>query len=158
MLFRSNLLDVPKNLTAYVNYRLLVELCKIFREQRSERVLKKLKEYGTIKESSPELEELIKLAGSYADDFDKPSKVEIQLDEKTRNGLKQLIDLLLSETEQTDIQNSIYQIARNCDVQPRDFFKVLYQIILASDRGPKIGPFIIDIDRKKVAQTLSQYL
>ena len=153
-----NLLNVPRNPMPYVNYRLLVELCKIFREERSEHVLKKLKEYGTIKESSAELEELVKLAGNYADDFDKPSKVEIQLDEKTRKGLKQLVDLLLSETEPLDIQNSIYQIAKNCDLQPKDFFRILYQIILASERGPKIGPFIVDIGRKKVAQTLSQYL
>jgi lysyl-tRNA synthetase class 1 len=57
-----------------------------------------------------------------------------------------------------DLQNSIYQIAKNVGIQPKDFFKTLYQIILASDRGPKIGPFIIDIGRKKVANTLTEYL
>jgi len=63
-----------------------------------------------------------------------------------------------TESEPIDLQNSIYQIAKDNGVQPKDLFKVLYQIILASDRGPKIGPFIIDIGRKKVAQTLSEYL
>ena len=66
--------------------------------------------------------------------------------------------MLSTESEPIDLQNSIYQIAKDNGVQPKDLFKVLYQIILASDRGPKIGPFIIDIGRKKVAQTLSEYL
>ncbi len=153
-----NLLNVPKNSSTYVNYRLLVQLCKIFREERSKRVIKKLIEYGTIKESAPELEALVSLAGRYADDFDKPSKVEVHLDETTKKTIKALVEILSSESEPADLQNSIYQIAKNNSIQPKDFFKTLYQIILASDRGPKIGPFVIDIGRKKVAQTLSEYL
>ena len=153
-----NLLNVPKNPTSYVNYRLLVQLCKLFREDRNQHVVKKLIEYGTIKESSPEIDNLINLAGKYADDFDKPTKVEIQIDEITKKSLKELMTLLLSDSDPTDLQNSIYQIAKNNGVQPKDFFKTLYQIILASDRGPRIGPFITDIGRKKVAQTLLEYL
>src|SRR3989304_6629285 len=153
-----NLLDIPKNPSPYVNYRLLVQLCTIFREQRSQHVIKKLIEYGTIKESTPEMEELISLAGNYADDFDKPSKVEIQLDEKNKQAIKNIVDMLTAEDEPLDLQNSIYQIAKNVGLQPKDFFKTLYQIILASDRGPKIGPFIIDIGRKKVAHVLSEHL
>jgi lysyl-tRNA synthetase class 1 len=149
---------VPKNPGIYVNYRLLVQLCTIFREQRNQHVIKKLIEYGTIKESTPEIEELVRLAGNYADDFDKPSKVEVQLDETTKKAIKNLVDILSSENEPVDLQNTIYQIAKNGGLQPKDFFKTLYQIILASDRGPKIGPFIIDIGRKKVAQALSEHL
>ena len=37
-------------------------------------------------------------------------------------------------------------------------FKILYQIILGTSRGPKIGPFISDIGRKQVAKTLSEYV
>jgi lysyl-tRNA synthetase class 1 len=153
-----NLLNVPKNSSSYVNYRLLVQLCKIFREQRNHHVIKKLIEYGTIKEPTPELEELLKLAGKFADDFDRPAKIVIHLDETIKKAVKELVKVLSSESEPADLQNSIYQIAKNSGVQPKDFFRILYQIILASDRGPKIGPFIMDIGRKKVAQTLSEYL
>ncbi len=80
------------------------------------------------------------------------------IDENTKKSLKELADVLSSDNEPVDLQNTIYQIAKSNAVQPKDFFKTLYQIILASDRGPKIGPFIIDIGRKKVAQTLLEYL
>src|SRR5437879_1752174 len=151
------LLKTPKTPMPYVNYRLMVQLCKIFRENRNQLVIKKLIDYGTIKESSPEIDELINLAGRYADDFDMPTKVEVQIDEITKKSLKELAKVLSSDNEPIDLQNDIYQIARSNGVQPKDFFKILYQIILASDRGPKIGPFIIDIGRKKVAQTILEY-
>ena len=153
-----NLLNPPKNQSPYVNYRLLIQLSKIFREARISRVTKKLIEYGTIKESSPEVEELITLAGNYADDFDKPTKVEVQIDDTFKIALSELSTLLSSEEEPGDLQNSIYQIAKNNGIQPKDFFKILYQIILASDRGPKLGPFILDIGRKKIAGSISEYL
>lgn len=153
-----NLLKTPKNQRPYVNYRLLIQLCKIFREDRITRVTKKLIEYGTIKESSPEIEELITLAGNYADDFDKPTKVEIQIDYLSKNALSELVTILSSEVEPDDLQNSIYKIAKEKGMQPKDFFKTLYQIILASDRGPKLGPFILDIGRKKVASSISEHL
>src|SRR5438445_300896 len=153
-----NLLNPPKSPKPYVNYRLLIQLCKIFREDRISRITKKLIEYGTIKESSPEVEELITLAGNYADDFDKQTKVEVKIDDISKKALSELASVLSSEDESTDLQNVIYQIAKNNGVQPKDFFRILYQIILASDRGPKLGPFIHDIGRKKVALTISEYV
>ncbi|MDE1866298.1 MAG: lysine--tRNA ligase [Thaumarchaeota archaeon] len=148
----------PSSPTPYVNYRLLVQLCKIFREDRTSKVTKKLIEYGTMKEPSSEIDELITLAGNYADDFDKPTKVEVQIDAMTKKTLSELASILSAEKEPEDLQNTIYNIAKSNGVQPKDFFRILYQIILAAERGPKIGPFILDIGRKKVASTISEYL
>ena len=76
----------------------------------------------------------------------------------TKKSLTELTNALNSELELEDIQNTIYQIAKSNDVQPKDFFRILYQIILGTSRGPKIGPFISDIGRKKVAKTISEYI
>ena len=153
-----NLLNPPKEPSPYVNYRLLIELSKIFKENRTELVMKKLIDYGVIKNSTPEIEELITIAGNYSDEFDEQEKIDIQIDEIVKKALKELADVLAAEDEPEDLQNTIYQIAKKNNVQPKDFFKILYQIILSTTRGPKIGPFIADIGRKKVAQTLSSYL
>jgi lysyl-tRNA synthetase class 1 len=152
-----NLLSPPKESSTHVNYRLLIELSKIFKEDRSQRVMKKLLDYGVIKESQPEIEKIIELAGNYADEFDQQEKTEIEIDDLTKKALLELTGALDAEEEPEDIQNTIYQIAKSNDVQPRDFFKTLYQIILGTSRGPKIGPFISDIGRKKVAKTISEY-
>ncbi len=153
-----NLLNPPKNPSPYVSYRLLIELARIFKDDRVERISKKLIDYGVIKESSSEVEELIGLAGNYSDDFEEQEKIEIQLDETIKKALKELSELLISDSEPEDLQNAIYQIAKSNDVQPKEFFRILYHIILNTNRGPKIGPFILDIGRKKVGQTIQNYI
>ena len=152
-----NLLDPPKTPSPYVSYRLLIELSKIFKEQRKERVSKKLIDYGVVKEIQPEIEELIELAGNYADDFDVQEKVEITLDDSTKKALGVLTKILKTE-KPDDLQNTIYQVAKSNDVQPRDFFRTLYQIILNTNRGPKIGPFIEDIGTQHVGEMIQNHL
>ncbi len=153
-----NLLNPSKNPSPHVSYRLLIELSKIFKENRTELVMKKLIDYGVLKNREPKTEELITMAGNYADKFDQREKMDIQIDELTKKALKELSEILGSKDEPEDLQNVIYQIAKKNNVQPKDFFKILYQIILSTTRGPKIGPFIADIGRKKVAQILSSYV
>jgi len=154
-----NLLNPPKQSSIHINYRLLIELTKIFKEDRNERVMKKLIDYGVIKNPETEVEKLIEIAGNYSDEFDEQEKIAVELDDTSKKALDKLVKALQAEEEpEEDIQNTIYQIAKANDVQPKDFFKILYQIILGTSRGPKIGPFITDIGRKQVAKTLSEYL
>ena len=153
-----NLLNPPKNPSTHVSYRLLIELANIFKDERKERVMKKLIDYGAIKDEAPEIKELITLAGNYADDFGQGEKIELQIDDIIKKALGELSQMLEADNEPDDLQNAIYQIAKSNEIPPKDFFKTLYQIILGSNRGPKIGPFILDIGRKKVANTLSSYV
>ena len=152
-----NLLNPPKQSSIHVNYRLLLELTKIFKENRIERVMKKLLDYGVIKEEKPQIKELIKIPGNYSDEFDEMEKTEIEIGDDIKKSLKILVSALNEKEKPEDIQNTIYQIAKSNDIQPKDFFKILYQIILGTTRGPKIGPFITDIGLKQVAKTLSEY-
>ena len=153
-----NLLNPPKNQSLIVSFRLLIELSRIFKEDRAERVMKKLIDYGVLKNSEPKIKELINLAGNYSDDFHEEEKIEIQLDDVVKHALQELADVLGSEKEPEDLQNTIYQIAKSNNVSPREFFQTLYKIILNTNRGPKIGPFISDIGRKKVAKTIQSYV
>ena len=155
-----NLLNPPNDPNVHVSYRLLIELCKIFKDDRVKRIGSKLIGYGTIKEINPHIENMIKLAANYSDDFEetKIPATKITIDQSSKIALKQLVDLLSKDEKIEDLQNSIYNIAKENQVQPKDFFKILYQIILSTNRGPKIGPFIEDIGMKKVANTLSMHI
>lgn len=154
----TNLLNPPKSPQAHVNYRLLVELCRIFKEDRQNMVGKKLVDYGAIKAPDPHIAQLIELAGNYSDDFEEGEPVKVEISGAIKEGLARLVQVLESEKEPEDLQNVIYNIAKEGNIAPKDFFTVLYQIILAANRGPKIGPFILDIGRKKVAQTISRHI
>jgi len=153
-----NLLNPPKQIPAQVSYRLLLELCKIFKENRVSRINKKLIDYHAIKETNPEIDKLIEMAGNFADEFDISDEIEIDVDSKLRGALGKLTILLEKDEEIEDLQNEIYQIAKGDDIEPKEFFKVLYQIILSTTRGPKIGPFILDIGKKNVAEKIGRYV
>lgn len=151
-----NFLQPPEQPDIHVNYRLLVELGKIFKEDRVEKITKRLQDYGIIKNANPKVRELIVLAGNFADEFEQHDKAEIDLNADLKDALRRLAGALESE-ESKDIQDMIYQIAKSSGVQPRDFFKTLYQIMLGTTRGPRIGPFINDIGRQKVAEMISEH-
>ncbi len=153
----TNLLNSPSP-DSYVSYRLLLELCNIFKEKREERVMKKLIDYGVLKSPNEQVKKQIEMAGNYADDFGTAEKIDISLDDTTKKALKELAELLKAEKKPEDLQNTIYQVAKGNNIQPREFFKILYQIILSTNRGPKIGPFIEDIGKEKVSQTIMSYL
>ena len=153
-----NLLDPPKAPVPHVSYRLLLELSRIFRDDRAVRVTKKLIEYNVIKEPQKEIDEMIGLAGRYADDFDAAEKIDIEIDEATRGALGELAAVLDGGAGHDDLQNTIYNIAKSNNIQPRDFFQTLYKIILNTTRGPRIGPFIADIGAKKVGGIIRGYV
>ena len=153
-----NLLNPPKQIPAQVSYRLLLELCKIFKEDRVSRINKKLIDYHAIKETTPKIDKLIEMAGNFADEFDISDEIDIDIDKKMKEALSKLVTLLGKDEEIEDLQNTIYQIAKEDNIEPKEFFKVLYQIILSTTRGPKIGPFILDIGKKNVVRKISKYV
>ena len=153
-----HLLEPPSSPYPHISYRLLLELAKIFRDERTCRVMKKLIDYGVIKSPSKRVEYLIELAGNYADDFDQVEQVEIKLDDAIRKALVALSDLLLSGQVPEDLQNTIYGTAKSNGVPPRELFQTLYKIILNATRGPKIGPFIADIGAEKVGRKIRECL
>ena len=155
-----NLLNPPKEPSTHLNYRLLINLCRMFKDHRIERVISKLIDYGTIKEEKDDIKELIKLAGKYSDAFleTKIPAAELEIDDSTKAALKQLVKLLEENVEIEELQNSIYSIAKENQVQPKDFFRIIYRIIISGPRGPKLGKFIEDIGKKNVADAISRHI
>lgn len=154
-----NLLEPPGQPGVHVNYRLVVELASMFKADRKCMVARKLQEYGVIDGPGPEVEALIEVAGNFSDEFDTQDSAEVvDLDECSRAALAALADALGGDEDPGDVQNVIFHIAKSNGVKPRDFFRILYQVILGTSGGPRIGPFISDIGRKKVAAMLSRHV
>ena len=132
----------------------------MFKDDRNERVISKLIDYGTIKEEKEGLKELIEYAGKYSDDFleTKIPAAELEIDDSTKAALKQLVKLLEEKDEIEDLQNSIYSIAKENQVQPKDFFRIIYRIIISGPRGPKLGPLIEKIGSKIVVERIKRNL
>ncbi|MFQ5940780.1 MAG: lysine--tRNA ligase [Nitrososphaerales archaeon] len=143
----------------HVPYMLLAQLSSVIKgDDRIDYVINKLKSYGTIKDKTDDLIDRIKLACNWADDFGHFEKAEVTIDDKQRHALSDLIEVIKSETDPKNLQTKIFDVARSNGIEPRDFFKLLYAILLGVERGPRLGPYIVDVSREKVVETLKQYL
>ena len=114
-------------------------------------------------ENAPELAELIPIALAYNRDFvaptlqkRKPVGVEV--------GALQTLDARLAElpvdATAEDIQNIVYEIGKEGGFENlRDWFKALYETLLGSSAGPRMGSFIqlygLANSRKLIAEALA---
>ena len=71
-------------------------------------------------------------------------------------GLLKTIDTELSSEE---IQTQIYEIGKRHNfVNLRDYFKLVYQVLLGQEKGPRLGSFIKLYGIKKTCKLLENAL
>lgn len=149
----ANLLNVPKHPGTHVNYTILVELARIFSQDRIHRISDKLREYKL--PAGEDTHELIQMACRFADAHTHVERPTITIDDITKNALRVLIRKL---DDDMDPQMAIYTTAKECGIRPRDFFETLYRIILGTTKGPRLGPFISDMGVAKVSGMIMKYV
>jgi lysyl-tRNA synthetase class 1 len=119
---------------------------------------------GTSPDSDPELDELIGLAVNYARDFVTPTLERRTPTEQEAAALRQLdteLAALDSATPADEIQNRVFEVgkAHYGKERLRDWFGVLYETLLGSTQGPRMGSFIalygIDNTRRLIAEALA---
>ncbi len=117
---------------------------------------------GTAPETHPELDQLIGLAVNYARDYVAPTLQRRPPTETERAALADLdaeLAKLDPDTPGDEIQNLVFEIGKRHGFDPlRDWVKALYETLLGSSQGPRMGSFIalygIDNSRKLIAEAL----
>ncbi|MCP4295066.1 MAG: lysine--tRNA ligase [Proteobacteria bacterium] len=62
---------------------------------------------------------------------------------------ERLLESPLESIDGTELQKFLFLIAKENDINPRDWFEFLYQILLGKNQGPKIGPFFAMLGKEK---------
>ena len=70
--------------------------------------------------------------------------------------MEDLAAVVRSETDERVIQNTIFSLAERYSLEPREFFRLLYMILLGSPRGPRLGPYIKVMGSENVARALER--
>ena len=60
------------------------------------------------------------------------------------------------ERDEKAIQNAIFNSAKSVELEPRDFFKLLYRILLGTSEGPKLGSYVVAMGNENVIDTLQR--
>jgi lysyl-tRNA synthetase, class I len=108
----------------------------------------------------------IRLASNWADDNKaKDEKFEIRLSDLHRKALQELIEAMIPFTSLTDtpdnakiLQSRVFSIARANGIEPKEFFALLYRMFLNTDRGPRIGNYLLDLGINRATNLLMRYL
>jgi lysyl-tRNA synthetase class 1 len=116
----------------------------------------------TSPETQPELDNLIGLAINYARDFVVPSLKRRAPQGVEVDALKRLdaeLAALPANASGEDIQNIVYEIGKTGGFENlRDWFKALYETLLGSSAGPRMGSFIalygVENSRKLIGEAL----
>jgi lysyl-tRNA synthetase class 1 len=115
-------------------------------------------------EANPELDELIGLAVNYARDFVAPTlrrRAPQGLEIEALKDLDTELAALPADADADRIQHLVFEIGKRHPFESlRQWFQALYETLLGSSQGPRMGSFIalygIDNSRKLIAQALEQ--
>jgi lysyl-tRNA synthetase class 1 len=164
-----NHLKPPQQPQPHIPYRLLVQQASLFSgdDDRTSKIFTRLLKYGIVKDKTERILERIELASNWADDHLTltAERIEIEVDESQRKAMREILDAFRSfiGSEQdpetpNNLQSRVFEIARNNQIDPKEFFRLLYRILINADRGPRIGNYVIDLGLDTTCQILEKYL
>lgn len=85
-------------------------------------------------------------------------EVKTKLEKKEKQAIKKLIHYLESKdkVEEKLLYEEFYNIARSSDLEPKEFFKACYKILINKERGPKLAGFILTLGKERVLEILKK--
>jgi lysyl-tRNA synthetase class 1 len=150
-----------------LNFALLLNLVGVASSDDKDLLWAFVKRYApdTSPETHPELDALIGYAAAYFRDFVKGSLRRRAPDENEAAALRDLDSRLAelgAEAGPEEIQNEVYEVgkAHFGKEQLREWFKTLYETLLGTSQGPRMGSFFalygLENSRKLITEALAQ--
>ncbi len=119
---------------------------------------------GTSAETDPELDQLIGLAVNYARDFVTPNlqrRPPTEAEAAALRDLDQELSTLPDDAGPEAIQNIVFEVGKRHAFDPlRAWFQALYETLLGSSQGPRMGSFIalygVENTRRLIREALGE--
>jgi lysyl-tRNA synthetase class 1 len=85
--------------------------------------------------------------------------VPMELTEQQQQALQNLRQLIeqcdLADISPKDLNQKIYdEVIRATEIQPKEFFQVVYQKLISREQGPRLPSFLKEIGRERLLQLL----
>ncbi len=90
----------------------------------------------------------------YDYDLKRTEMPEADIDTETATALDELADFIEEGHDGEEIQGEIYESAKRHDIDIGDFFSTGYRLFFDDEQGPKLGPFLSNLDREFVLRRL----
>lgn len=150
----------PKEPGIHVPYNLLAFLARMAPKENTEEFLEeKLRNYGYLPKNKyidETLRKRVEYAFNWTRDFEEIKETAISLTKEQEKAVSELIELFEDEESPDKIQNAVFNVAKNNGIQPGDFFKTLYVILIGAPQGPRLGPYILAMGKQNVIAALKR--
>jgi len=148
-----------------VSFGMLLNLAGVAHTEDKNVLWQYLRRYapGATPENAPYLDRLLSGAVAYYQDFVKSSKKFRLPTPKEREALQDLAETLrrIPDSESAEfIQNEVYEAGKRhfAKEELRQWFKTLYEVLLGSEQGPRMGAFIKLYGRDNVVRLIERAL
>ena len=84
-------------------------------------------------------------------------EINVNLTESERTAL-QLLTLRLKENDYNEntLFQEFYNICKQTSIEPKNFFSVVYRVLINREKGPKLAGFILQIGKERIARLLDK--
>lgn len=166
---------IPHAPGVHVPYKQVAELTAVAPPGALEEfVAKRLIVNGAVKEDSQELRTRIQWAARWASDLKLKaaqasstdssegtvgtSSVKPEVDEKTGHALRQFAQALEACKTPEDVQAAAFAAIKRAGAEQGKFFTAVYRILVGTDRGPRLGPYVMDAGAPSVSRRILEAL
>lgn len=159
---------VPSKPGVHVPYKQVAELASTAPEGIAvEFVTKRLIANGAVKEPSPELATRIEWAAKWArvvklrasesaGASEEPPAPLPRWEPNTVSALRAFAAAVATSKTQDDAQAAAFAAIKESGAEPSKFFSAVYRILVGADRGPRLGPYVMDAGPNAVAQKITE--
>jgi len=152
----------PAKPSVHVPYNLLTFLAKMAPKENYEQfIAEKLQSYGYLQKNQPldaDLKKRLEYSLNWSSDFEDIKETPVSLAEPEKKAVSALITAIAGTDDQDAIQNAIFNSAKSNGLQPREFFKKLYTILMDAPQGPRLGPYVLAMGKQNVIAALQRAL
>ena len=150
----TSLLQVPSSPGVHVPYRLMAQLAAVApKDSVLDFVSKRLSTYGMMKGEAEGLGQRATWARLWAE-RGRSSESEAEVNPEAANAIREFAQEVAALADATAIQNAAFNSAKRNSLSPSEFFPSVYSVLFGSDRGPRLGPYILDAGPAEVAKAL----
>ena len=139
----------PKNFKTEINFNTLTNLVSVSNSTDKKVIWSFINKYdqNINSEDNREFDRLIDYALNYYNDFILPNKKYVKIDSNNKEIFVDILKLLENDinfdSSAEEIQTQLYEIGKKHKFENlKDYFKLVYQVILGQDQGPRLGSFI----------------
>lgn len=161
---------VKENYLKYPNFTYLATFLPIV--NFNENMLAKILEKEGIDTSCPEYKERLERAKYWVENYGTDYQINVltnkneeyynTLSTTEKEWLVKTVDILQNDfATTTDLQNALYAVVKTPDMDEaalkqiqKRYFEILYQLLLGSSKGPKLGLFLTAIGKEKATSLL----